>query len=120
MKEAIEHFACKLKEDTFKTLSDQGIYWTGRIAFAISDVTIPFGSDIVGIIEEWLFYHGWLVLLIGRLILLFMDGYKRFRDVKKPEWDNIVKPVLKRESVQERKKSAVEKIRSFILSLFRF
>lgn len=115
----IELFACKIKEDTFKTVTDQSVYWTGRIFITVSNFHIPYSGGLIGRIEEWLFYHGWLLLLVGRLFLLFLDIYKRVRDVKKPEWDNVVKPVLKREAVEDRRKTTTQKIKDFFFYLFR-
>ena len=59
MKEAINQFCCNLKQDTFHAIGDQGTYWTIRLAYSVSDIAL----GLTGI-ESWLFYHGWLILLI--------------------------------------------------------
>jgi len=90
-----------LKEDTMKFLADLG---TISIATFFTQT------------ENWILIHGAALLILGRLILLALDGYKRIRDVKKPEWDNIVKPVLKQEAIQERKLSTWQKIKNLFKS----
>ena len=95
MKETFFEFACKLKEDTYKFITD--LSTIGIVSF-LTDT------------ENWLLIHGAAFLIFGRIILLLADGYKRVRDVKKPEWDNIVIPVLKKEAVQNRKKSFFQKL----------
>ena len=101
MKDAISHFVCRLKEDTMKFLADLG---TISIATFFTQT------------ENWILIHGAALLILGRLILLALDGYKRTRDVKKPEWDNIVKPVLKQEAIQDRKLSTWQKIKNLFKS----
>lgn len=101
MKEAISHFVCRLKEDTYKFLADCG--------------TISIAS-IFTQTENWILIHGAALLIFGRLVLLALDGYKRLRDVKKPEWDNIVKPVLKQNAVRDRKLSTWQKIKNIFKS----
>jgi len=101
MKEVIEHFICRLKEDTMKFIADLG---TISIAALFTQT------------ENWILIHGAALLIVGRLLLLALDGYKRLRDVKKPEWDNIVKPVLKKEAVHQRKLSTWQKIKNLIKS----
>lgn len=99
MKAAIEHFACNLKQDTSRFVWDLG---TIGIASWLSNA------------ESWLLVHGAAILIFGRLLLLVVDGFKRFRDVNKPEWKNIVTPVLKKEAVEERKKSGWGKLFDFL------
>lgn len=101
MKEVISHFVYRLKEDTMKFLADL--------------TTISLASVFTQT-ENWILIHGAVLLIFGRLILLALDGYKRLRDVKKPEWDNIVKPVLKQEAIQERKLSTWQKIKNLFKS----
>lgn len=101
MKEAIEHFICRLKEDTMKFVADLG---------TVSLVALFKQS------ENWILIHGAALLIFGRLILLVLDAYKRIRDVKKPEWDNIVKPVLKKEAIEDRKLSTWQKIKNLFKS----
>lgn len=101
MKEVISHFVCRLKEGTMKFLADL--------------TTISLASVFTQT-ENWILIHGAALLIFGRLILLALDGYKRIRDVKKPEWDNIVKPVLKQEAIQERKLSTWQKIKNLFKS----
>jgi hypothetical protein len=95
MKETFFQFACKLKEDSYKFISD------------ISTVGI---ASILTNSENWLLIHGAAFLIFGRIVLLLADAYKRIRDVKKPEWDNIVIPLLKKEAVQNRKNSFWKKL----------
>ena len=103
MKETLIEFACKLKEDTYKFVTD--LFTVGICSFLTET-------------ENWLLIHGAAFLIFGRIILLFADAYKRARDIKKPEWNNIVIPVLKKEAVQNRKKSFwqnfISKIKQFL------
>jgi hypothetical protein len=109
MKEIAAHFICRIKEDSFKMITDQTLYWTGFLYIQINDLAFLFGP-----VEKWLFLHGWLLLLSGRLLLLSIDLYKRFRDVKKEEWKSNVVPILKKEAIEERNKSIFQKIISTI------
>ena len=99
MKEAIQHFACNFKQDTSRFVWDLG--------------TIGFASWL-GSFENWLLLHGAAMLIFGRLLLLFVNGVKRFRDFNKPEWKNIVSPVLKKEAIEDKKKSGWRKLFDFI------
>jgi hypothetical protein len=105
MKETFFEFACKLKEDSYKFISD------------LSTVGI---ASILTNSENWLLIHGAAFLIFGRIVLLLADAYKRIRDVKKPEWDNIVIPVLKKEAVQNRKKSFWKKLINQIKQLLKW
>jgi hypothetical protein len=101
MKEAINHFICRLKEDTMKFIGDIG---TVSVAALFSQT------------ENWILIHGAALLIFGRLVLLALDGYKRLRDVKKPEWESNVKPILKTDAIRERKLSLWQKIKTFFKS----
>ena len=94
------HFICRIKEDTYKMATDQLIYWGGFLYIHVN--AISFHTDFV---YNWLFLNGWLVLLVGRVVLLGIDLYKRARDINKPEWKSNVTPILKLEAVENRKKS---------------
>jgi hypothetical protein len=101
MKDAINHFICRLKEDTMKFIGDIG---TVSVAALFSQT------------ENWILIHGAALLIFGRLVLLVMDGYKRLRDVKKPEWESNVKPILKTDALRERKLSTWQKIKNLFKS----
>jgi len=101
MKDAISHFVCRLKEDTMKFLADLG---TISIATFFTQT------------ENWILIHGAALLIFVRLILLGMDGYKRIRDVRKPEWESNVKPILKPDALRERKLSTWQKIKNLFKS----
>jgi hypothetical protein len=112
MKEALNQFACNLKQDTFHALGDQGTYWTMRFMYSVSDVSLVFTG-----IESWLFFHGWLILLLWRCLNAALDTYKRLRDVKKTEWESNVKPILKTDALRERRLSLWQKIKNFFKSI---
>jgi hypothetical protein len=101
MKDVINHFICRLKEDTMKFIGDIG---TVSVAALFSQT------------ENWILIHGAALLIFGRLVLLVMDGYKRLRDVKKPEWESNVKPILKTDALRERKLSTWQKIKNLFKS----
>lgn len=109
-----EHFICRLKEDTGKACIDQATFWSGKGVLMALNLQNQFGTDWIGSIEHWFFIHGWAILLFGRLLILAIDGFKRVRDFNKPEWKNIVTPVLKKEAVEERKKTALKKFLEFL------
>jgi hypothetical protein len=101
MKDAINHFICRLKEDTMKFIGDIG---TVSVAALFSQT------------ENWILIHGAALLIFGRLVLLAIDGYKRLRDVKKPEWESNVKPILKTDELRERRLSLWQKIKNLFKS----
>ena len=93
------------------SLGDQGSYWTMRGLYFAMDVNFHFGD-----IESFLFYHGWLILLLWRCLNAALDTYKRVRDVRKPEWESNVKPILKTDALRERKLSTWQKIKNLFKS----
>ena len=105
-------FFCNLKEDYIHTLQDQSVFWGIRAGAVFLQIKPDFPDW-----EQWLFTHGWLLLLGWRILNAMLDTYKRLRDVRKPEWDTQVKPVLKREAVEDRKRKGWAKV-WHILAIF--
>lgn len=111
----IQHeFMCNLKQDTFHAIGDQASFWTFRLFYSLSDVQIHFG-----VIESFMFYHGWLILLIWRICNAALDTYKRVRDVSKPEWKTQVRPLLIAEEKRSREKSAWTKFLETLKMIFK-
>lgn len=111
MKQTIYQFCCNLKQDTFHAIGDQGAYWSMRMCYSLSDVALSLSG-----IESFLFYHGWTILLLWRFLNAALDTYKRLRDVKRPEWETQVKPILQKDAERERKLSTWQKIKQFFKS----
>lgn len=112
MKQTIYQFACNLKQDTFHAIGDQSAYWTMRAAYSLADISLSLSG-----IESFLFYHGWTILLLWRFLNAALDTYKRVRDVKRPEWETQIKPILKQDAIRERRLSTWQKFKQFIKSI---
>ena len=97
MKEIIVQFICRIKEDLYKLMTDITVYWLWFLS-------------VMELSESWLLFHGGAILVLGRLILLGMDFYKRTRDLKEPEWKSNISPILKKEAIEDRKKGFLQKI----------
>lgn len=115
MNQIIVLFLCRIKEDTYKIVTDQLTYWSGIAYIYFTGLHPNFGF-----IENWFFIHGWLILLVGRFILLIMDIYKRSRDINKPEWKSNISYILKREALENRKKSFFQKLIDQIKQLIKW
>lgn len=105
-------FVCNLRQDTFQAVGDQCSYWSMRMMYSIADVNIGFSS-----FEAFLFYHGWLILLVWRCFNAALDTYKRVRDVSKPEWETQIRPLILKDAINQRKLSFWAKFLRFIKSI---
>lgn len=106
MKQIAQQFLCNIKEDTYHCFADQIYYW-GLIRPSVLAFDI---HHLMNATEMWLFMHGWLVLLLWRLVNASMDTWKRIRDMQKPEWESQIVPVLREEAKRDRKLKWYEKI----------
>lgn len=111
----VNQFVCNLKEDVSHAFGDQITFWSFRAYVFAADISLNF----FGSIDEWLFYHGWLILLLWRFCNVFLDSYKRVRDFKKAEWKSNVVPLLKEQAVRERKKSFWHRIFETLKKIFK-
>jgi hypothetical protein len=83
-----------------------------RMMYSLADVNIGFSS-----VEGFLFYHGWLILLVWRCFNASLDTYKRVRDVSKPEWETQIKPLIARDAIRQRRSSLWSRFLKFIKSI---
>jgi len=83
-----------------------------RMMYSLADVNISFSS-----VEGFLFYHGWLILLVWRCFNASLDTYKRVRDVSKPEWETQIKPLIARDAIRHRRLSFWNRFLKFIKSI---
>jgi len=83
-----------------------------RFMYSLADVNISFSS-----VEGFLFYHGWLILLVWRFFNASLDTYKRVRDVSKPEWETQIKPLIARDAIRQRRLSLWNRFLKFIKSI---
>jgi hypothetical protein len=105
-------FVCNLRQDSFHAVGDQCSYWSMRMMYSLADVNISFSS-----VEGFLFYHGWLILLVWRCFNASLDTYKRVRDVSKPEWETQIKPLILKDAIRQRRLSLWNRFLKFIKSI---
>lgn len=116
MIESAYHFACSIKANVLHAVGDQGSYWTMRLTYSVASSVMGINLHF-GDIESFLFYHGWLILLIWRCLNAALDTYKkRIRDVRKPEWETQVNPILESDAKRESKLSTWQKIKNLFKS----
>ena len=102
MREQLKTFVCHIKEDFYKLIGD-GVF---------------FSVYIVAAYEKWILLHGFAMMFTLRFAVMIYDIYKRRKDMKRPEWESHVKPILKADAIRERRKPIGKKLWEIIKLMF--